>query len=96
MGVGEEIQRPPQMEVWVQVEPVGQGSPPTVQETVKDGPGVVEGEGWRAASVGWRRENKSIGFIFSFGNAYKCIERDSRTQGELPWRSAVAETYISQ
>ena len=44
VGVNEEMQRPPQTEVWVQVEPVGQGSPPTVQETVNDGPGVVEGE----------------------------------------------------
>jgi hypothetical protein len=42
MGVGEEMQRPPQTEVWVQVEPVGQGSPPTVQETVNDRPSVVE------------------------------------------------------
>jgi hypothetical protein len=69
IGVGEEMQRPPQTEVWVQVEPVGQGSPPTVQETVNDRPSVVEGEGWRAASVGGRRENKRIGFIFSFGKA---------------------------
>lgn len=43
--VGDETQRPPQTEVWVQVEPVGQASPPTMQETVNDGPGVVEGEG---------------------------------------------------
>lgn len=43
--VGDETQRPPQGDVWVQVEPVGQGFPPTVQGTVYDGPGVVEGEG---------------------------------------------------
>lgn len=44
-GVNEDMQRPPQTEVWVQMEPVGQGSPPTMQDTVNDGPGVVEGEG---------------------------------------------------
>lgn len=45
MGVAEGMQRPPQTEVWVQIEPVGHGFPPTVQETVSDGLGVMEGEG---------------------------------------------------
>lgn len=69
-GVNEDMQRPPQTEVWVQMEPVGQGSPPTVQETVNDGPGVVDGEEWRAASVSGRRgrrENRSMGFILLEG-----------------------------
>ena len=45
--VGLLMQRPPQVEVWVQMEPAGQGSPPTTQED-KLGGGLV-------AIVGVRR-----------------------------------------
>lgn len=41
-GVGEPMHKPPQIEVCVQIEPVGQGPPPTTQDWV----GRLEGGGW--------------------------------------------------